>query len=143
MDRFSQLGAAWTPLFFSSLVAGFAVVLLGPPGLVWLLAWVVEDQTDVDPDAAGLYAAAAWIGLVGCSWSAVFFADAIRRRQSDRNAADLIKLLAQRDVGKTVIDLRRCGTERPAIFPVSKRGFSADAVDPVQAAAGDMTTPGR
>lgn len=143
MDRFSKLGAAWTPLFFSCVVAGLGGVFLVPPGVMWLLAWSADDLTDVDLDEVGLCAAAAWMGLVGCCWIAVLSADIIRRRRSDRDAADCLKLLMQRDVGKTVIDLRRYETEGSPIVRIARKRLSSRAANPVRAGADTVTTSRR
>lgn len=143
MDRFSKLGAAWTPLIFSCVVAGLGGVFLVPPGVMWFLAWSADDLTDADLDEVGLCAAAAWMGLVGCSWIAVLSADMIRRRRSDRDAADCLKLLMQRDVGKTVIDLRRYETEGSAIVRIARKRLSSRAANPVRAGAGTVTTSRR
>lgn len=143
MDRFSKLSGAWTPLFFSCVVAGLGGVFLVPPGVIRLLAWSADDLTDADLEEVGLCAAAAWMGLVGCGWIAILTADTMRRRRSDRDAAACLRFLMQRDVGKTVIDLRRYEAQGSPIVRIARRRLSSRAANRPRDDARDVTTSRR
>lgn len=113
MSRLAKFGVVVTPVSIVCLVALLAVVIGGPPAVLAVAAWLVDDLTGIDTRRMLLFAGVAWLATIASVFAFMWISDVVGVRRSEQQAADYLDMLVYRNDGKTVIDLRRLEADAP------------------------------
>lgn len=91
-SAYARIAGAMTPVVYAGLFALGVALFLGPPAVVWLLAWLLEPRTGVSATPVWLWTQLGWFALVCVTVLLDRIAGAVRERRDATRHAEFMRL---------------------------------------------------